>query len=219
MPFPIFPSILAFDFARLAEQVAAVESAGAAGLHFDLMDDQFVPNLTFGPMVLAALRPHSALPFYAHLMVFNPEALIEPLVKAGATRVFAHPESTPHIHRVLGRIRDAGLEVGVAINPGSPIITLEPILHMVDSVLLMSVNPGFGGQAFIPNSVGRVAEIRALMRRLDLSPSLEVDGAVDYNTIGPLAAAGMTGAVVGTALFHENDPGGTLRRLQGLAGG
>jgi len=211
--------VLAFDFARLAEQVAAVEAAGAAGLHFDLMDYQFVPNLTFGPMVLQALRPHTALPFAAHLMVYHPEAQIEALARAGANRLYLHPESTPHIHRVLGQVRDAGLEAGVSINPGTPISILEPILGLVDGVLLMSVNPGFGGQSFIPASIGRVAEVCRLMAQLDVSPSLAVDGGVGYDTIGPLAAAGMTAAVVGTALFHEHDPAGTLRRLQGLAAG
>ena len=216
--YPIYPSILAFDFARLAEQVAAVEEAGAAGLHFDVMDGHFVPNISFGPMVLKALRPHTKLPFYAHLMIFTPEHYVEPIVKAGADRVFVHPEATPHIHRALGMIREAGAEAGVAINPGTPISILEPILNMVDGVLVMSVNPGFGGQAFIPSAIGRVAELRRLMLKLDVSPSVEVDGGVDYTNIGPLAAAGMTGAVVGTALFNEGDPAATLRRLQGLAG-
>jgi len=216
--FPIYPSILAFDFARLAEQVMVVEAAGAAGLHFDVMDGHFVPNISFGPLVLRALRPHSKLPFYAHLMIYTPEQYIAPIVKAGANRVYVHPEATPHIHRVLGLIRETGAEVGVAINPGTPLNMLEPILGMVDGVLIMSVNPGFGGQAFIPSSIGRVAELRALLQKLDVSPSIEVDGGVDYDSIGPLATAGMTGAVVGTALFHEGDPAATLHRLQKMGG-
>jgi ribulose-phosphate 3-epimerase len=216
--YPIYPSILAFDFARLGEQVAAVEAAGAAGLHFDVMDGHFVPNISFGPLVLQALRPRTKLPFYAHLMIYAPELYIEQTVKAGAARVFVHPEATPHIHRALGMIREAGAEAGVAINPGTPIDILEPLLGMVDGVLIMSVNPGFGGQAFIPSAVGRVAELRALMRKLDVSPAVEVDGGVDYSNIGQLATAGMTGAVVGTALFNGGDLAATLRRLQGLAG-
>ena len=216
--FPIFPSILAFDFARLAEQVAEVEAAGAAGLHFDIMDGHFVPNISFGSLVLESLRPHTKLPFYAHLMIYTPEFYIEPIVKAGANRVYVHPEATPHIHRALGMAREAGAEAGVAINPGTPLDVLEPVLGMVDGVLIMSVNPGFGGQVFIPSAIGRVAELRALMQKLDVSPSVEVDGGVDYDTIGPLAAAGMTGAVVGTALFHEGDAGFTLRRLREMAG-
>ena len=215
--FPIFPSLLAFDFAQLGEQVAVVEAAGATGLHFDLMDGQFVPNLTFGPLVVKALRPLTALPFWVHLMVYTPEALIIPLAEAGATRLFVHPESTPHIHRVLSQVRDAGLETGIAINPGTPISALEPVLELADGVLVMSVNPGFGGQAFIPSSIGRVAQVRALAERLGLSPSIECDGGVDLNTIRPLADVGMTGAVVGTALFRDGDPAGTLRRLQATA--
>jgi len=216
--YPIYPSILAFDFARLGEQVAEVEAAGAAGLHFDVMDGHFVPNISFGPMVMGCLRPHTKLPFYAHLMIYTPELYIEPAVKAGADRVYLHPEATPHIHRALAMVREAGAEVGVAINPGTPLEVLEPILGMVDGVLIMSVNPGFGGQAFIPAAIGRVAELRGLMRKLDVTPTVEVDGGVDYSNIGALAAAGMTGAVVGTALFNGGDPAGTLRRLQGLAG-
>lgn len=215
--YPIYPSILAFDFARLMEQVAAVEAAGAAGLHFDVMDGHFVPNLTFGAMVIAAVRPHTRLPLTAHLMVYAPETLVEPMVRAGATCLFLHPEATPHIHRALLQVREAGVQAGVAINPGSPLSLLEPILDLVDRVLIMSVNPGFGGQAFIPSAVGRVAELRGLLQRRDLSVEIEVDGGVDYDTIGPLAVAGMTGAVVGTALFHEGDPAGKLRRLQEAA--
>ncbi len=215
--FPIYPSILAFDFARLTEQVAAVEAAGAAALHFDVMDGQFVPNLTFGPMVLQAVRPHTALPLHAHLMVYTPGALVAPLCDAGATRLYIHPEATPHIHRALLQVREAGLEAGVAINPGTPMLMLEPILTLVDSVLVMSVNPGFGGQTFIPDTYRRLEELRALMRRLGVSPVVEVDGGVDAETIGPLIRAGMTAAVVGTALFHDDDPAGTLRRLQAAA--
>jgi len=216
--FPIYPSLLAFDFTRLTEQVAAVEVAGAAGLHFDVMDGHFVPNISFGPMVLGCLRPRTRLPFYAHLMIYTPERYIEATVKAGADRVYLHPESTPHIHRALGMVREAGAEVGVAINPGTPLEVLVPILGMVDGVLIMSVNPGFGGQAFIPAAIGRVAELRRMMLKLDISPDIEVDGGVDYSNIGALAAVGMTGAVVGTALFNSGDPAGTLQRLRGLAG-
>jgi ribulose-phosphate 3-epimerase len=215
--FPIYPSLLSFDFACLGTQVAELAAAGAAGLHFDVMDGQFVPNLTFGPLVVKALRPITDLPFSAHLMVYTPEALIGPLADAGANRLYLHPESTPHIHRVLGQVRDAGLEVGVAINPGTPIIMLEPLLELVDGVLVMSVNPGFGGQSFLPTTFGRLAELRDLMMRHGVSPSVECDGGVDLNTIGPLARAGMTGAVVGTGLFYNGDPADGLLRLQQAA--
>ncbi len=215
--YPIFPSILAFDFARLAEQVAAVETAGAAGLHFDIMDNHFVPNLTFGPLVVAAVRPHTALPIWAHLMVYHPETLIEPLAKAGAQRLYLHPESSPHINRLLTQVREAGMEVGVSINPGTPMVTLEPILDMVDGVLVMSVNPGFGGQEFLPVTYRRLRELQALLQKFGFKPSVECDGGVDGETIGPLAASGMTGAVIGTALFRDGDPGTTLRRFAELA--
>lgn len=208
--YPIYPSLLSFDFAQLGVQVAEVEASGAAGLHFDLMDDQFVPNLTFGPMVVKALRPHTQLPLWAHLMVYHPEKLVDALAAAGANRLYVHPESTPHIHRLLMQIREAGMEAGVSINPGTPVITLEPIIEMVDGVLLMSVNPGFGGQEFIPSSIMRVAQLRDLIDRLGVTASIECDGGVDATTIGPLAEAGMTGAVVGSALFREGDPGRTL---------
>ncbi|HEX2950626.1 MAG TPA: ribulose-phosphate 3-epimerase [Armatimonadota bacterium] len=217
--YPIFPSLLAFDFANLATQVAEVEAAGAAGLHFDLMDGQFVPNLTFGPMVLQALRPHTSLPLWAHLMVYTPEALIETLAKAGASRLYLHPESTPHIHRALGQVRKAGMEVGVAINPGTPINVLEPLLDMVDGVLIMSVNPGFGGQAFLPSAIGRVKQVVELSKSLGVSPTIECDGGVDAKTIVPLAEAGMTGAVVGSALFKNGNVATTLQLIAGKAVG
>lgn len=215
--YPIHPSLLAFDFACLREQIVQLEAAGAAGFHFDLMDGQFVPNLTFGPMLLAALRPHTRLPLWAHLMVHTPEALIESLHAAGADRVYLHPESTPHIHRALGQVRQAGMEVGVAINPGTPLGMLEPILELVDGVLIMSVNPGFGGQSFIPSAIDRVCELCRMLARLGVSASVECDGGVDLATIGPLVAAGMSGAVVGSALFRNGDQANALRALQEAA--
>lgn len=211
--FPIFPSLLAFDFARLAKQVRVLDGAGAAGFHFDLMDGQFVPNLTFGPMLLKALRPVTALPFWAHLMVYTPEAYIEQLAAAGAARVYLHPESTVHIHRALSQVRNAGLEVGVCINPGTPLVTLEPLLEMVDGVLIMSVNPGFGGQAFIPATLGRLRQLCQMMARLGVCPSVECDGGVDADTLPALIEVGMTGAVVGSALFKGGDPARTLQAL------
>lgn len=216
--YPIFPSMIAADFTRLGEQVDAAVAAGAAGLHFDIMDGQFVPNLTFGPLVLDALRPRTTLPFYTHLMIYTPEAMIRPLVDAGATRLYLHPESTPHIHRALSQVRDAGVEVGVAINPGTPLVMLEPLLAMVDGVMIMSVNPGFGGQAFIPSAVERVAQVRAMVERLGVSVSITCDGGVALDTIGPLARAGMTGAVAGTSVFgNGGDVAANVRALQEAA--
>ena len=215
--FPINPSLLAFDFACLRDQIAAVEAAGAAALHFDVMDGHFVPNLTFGPLMLEAVRPLTRLPFHAHLMVYHPETYIAPLAAAGAARLYIQPEATPHIHRVLGEVRAAGLEPAVAINPGTPLVMLEPILDLVEAILVMSVNPGFGGQPFLPSAIGRVAELSARLERLRLRPAIECDGGVDAETIVPLARAGMTGAVIGTALFRDGDPAGTLRRIQQAA--
>ncbi|HEY3415332.1 MAG TPA: ribulose-phosphate 3-epimerase [Armatimonadota bacterium] len=217
--FPIYPSMISADFTRLGAQVAELEAAGAAALHFDVMDGQFVPNLTFGALVLKALRPRTRLPFHAHLMVFTPEELIQPLADAGANRLYLHPESTPHIHRWVNAVKDAGVEVGVSINPGTPIAMLEPLLPLLDAVLVMSVDPGFGGQAFQPSAIGRVAQTKELMARLGVSPDLECDGGVDTGTIRPLVEAGMTGAVVGSALFRDGDLVGTLRRLQQAAQG
>ncbi len=213
-PFPIYPSLLAFNFTCLGEAVASVIEAGAAGLHFDIMDGQFVPNLTFGPMIVQALRPLTELPFHAHLMVYTPGTLIPSLAEAGATRLYLHPESTPHIHRALCHVREAGLEAGVALNPGTPIVMLEPLLELVDGILVMSVDPGFGGQAFLPITYQRLAELHDLLAHHDVHPSVACDGGVDLDTIGPLARMGMTGAVIGTGLFHNGDPGDSLRRLQ-----
>jgi ribulose-phosphate 3-epimerase len=217
--FPLYPSLLSFDFARLGEQVAVLEAAGAAGLHFDMMDGQFVPNLTFGPMVLQAVKARTALPCWAHLMVYRPEELIPALADAGAARVYIHPEATPHVHRVLGLIKQRGMEAGIAINPGTPITSVEPVLDLLDGILMMSVNPGFGGQAFIPSTLLRLRELRALLDRNGVTPDIECDGGVDASTLPPLIAAGMTGAVVGAALFRDGEPAVTLQALQRIADG
>jgi ribulose-phosphate 3-epimerase len=220
LPYPIHPSILAFDFSCIGEQMRALDAAGAEAFHFDVMDDHFVPNLTFGPMVLRTLRTLTARPFHAHLMVYHPDAYVPRMAEAGVQRLYAHPESTPHINRTLGYIRDAGMEVGVSINPGTPIAMLEPLLEMVDAVLVMSVNPGFGGQAFLPITYRRLEQLRALMDRLGVAPAIEVDGGVDVETIGPLTRAGMTEAVVGTALFrNSDDPATTMRTIAEAAWG
>lgn len=215
--FPIAASILAFDFARLGEQVTALTAAGAASFHFDVMDMHFVPNLSFGPMVMAAVRPLTSRPFHAHLMTEAPERYIPLYAKAGAQRVYVHVEATPHINRALAQVREAGMEPGVTLNPGTPISTLEPVLNLVDAVLIMSVNPGFGGQTFLPVTYRRLDALRDLCATLGVTPAVAVDGGVDASNIAPLAQAGMTEAVVGTALFDAGDPAATLRRLQEAA--
>ncbi|OPZ87385.1 MAG: Ribulose-phosphate 3-epimerase [bacterium ADurb.Bin429] len=219
LPYPIHPSILAFDFSIISEQMRALDVAGADAFHFDVMDDHFVPNLTFGPMVLRTLRSVTARAFHAHLMAYHPDAYIPRMAEAGVQRLYAHPEATPHINRTLGYIRDAGMEAGVSINPGTPVEALEPLLEMVDAVLMMSVNPGFGGQAFLPITYRRLGQLRALMARLGVSPAVVVDGGVDGGNIAALAQAGMTEAVIGTALFTDGDPAATMRAIAGAAWG
>jgi len=219
LPYPIHPSILAFDFSRVADEVRALDAAGADAFHFDVMDGHFVPNLTFGPMVPRALRSVTARAFHAHLMVYHPDAYLSQMAEAGVRRLYAHPESTPHIHRTLGAIRAAGMEAGVSINPGTPVEALEPLLEMADAVLVMSVNPGFGGQAFLPITYRRLGQLRALMARLGVSPAVAVDGGVDGGNIAALTRAGMTEAVVGTALFAEGDPAAAMRAIAGAAWG
>jgi ribulose-phosphate 3-epimerase len=211
--FPIAASILAFDFARLGAQVTALAAAGVASFHFDVMDMHFVPNLSFGPLVLQALRPLTTLPFHAHLMTEAPERYIDLYAAAGAQRVYVHVEATPHINRVLAQVREAGMEPGVTLNPGTPIATLAPVMEMADAVLVMSVNPGFGGQAFLPITYRRLTELGMLAAELGVTPVIAVDGGVDVAQMRPLAAAGMTEAIIGTALFRGGDAVATLARL------
>ncbi len=215
--YPIYPSLLAFDFARLGEQTAQVEAGGAAGLHFDVMDNHFVPNLTFGAMIAAALRKKTSIPIHAHLMTYHPETLVQPFHDAGVNLIFVHPESTPHIHRLLGQIKSLGMQAGIAINPGTPVSIIEPVADMLDAVLIMSVNPGFGGQSFIPATYHRLRKLCQMMNTLKLNPMILCDGGVNIDTIKPLSEAGMSAAVVGSALFVNGDPGGEIVRLQNAA--
>jgi ribulose-phosphate 3-epimerase len=204
-PIEIAPSVLPVDLARLGDEVAALEAAGCDRIQWDVMDGQFVPNLTFGPDVIAAARDHTSLPFEAHLMVLTPDLLAARYVEAGCRRLIVHAESVVHLHRVLGAVRDLGVGAGVALNPATPASAVEHVLDLVDLVLVMTVNPGFGGQSYIATMEPKVAEVRAMVEQRGLSDvvDVEVDGGIGAPTIGAAARAGANVFVAGTSLFRD----------------
>ena len=197
----ICPSILASDFARLGEEVRALEAAGADWIHVDVMDGHFVPNLTMGPDIVKAIRPHTALPFDVHLMVAPVDPWLEAYRDAGADILTVHPESGPHLHRTLGRIRQLGAKAGVVLDPGTPLNVLEEVIDLVDLVLLMSVNPGFGGQSFIPSSLRKIERARALLDAAGSKAHLQVDGGVTSANAAACVAAGADALVAGSFVF------------------
>ena len=212
-PAPILaPSLLAADFARLAHEARAVEQAGADWLHLDIMDGHFVPNISFGPLVLQALRPHTRLPFDVHLMIAPTDPFIEAFAQAGADHITVHAEAGPHLHRTLQLIRSLGKRPGVALNPATPAATIAPILDAIDQVLVMTVNPGFGGQRFIPSQLEKIAELKALIGPRPIA--IGADGGINPETAPATLAAGATMLVAGTAVFGAPDYAAALAALR-----
>ncbi|MCB0169187.1 MAG: ribulose-phosphate 3-epimerase [Anaerolineae bacterium] len=215
----IAPSILSADFARLGDQVKAAEAAGVDYIHVDVMDGHFVPNITIGPLVVKALRPITRLPLDVHLMIEQPERYLADFAAAGADILTVHVETCPHLHRTIQQIKELGVRAGVTLNPATPLNTLEEILPDVDLVLIMSVNPGFGGQSYIPASSAKIARLRAMLDAIDSPADLEVDGGVNVETITEVVAAGATVLVAGSAIFNQRaSVGDNVRRLRAYCG-
>jgi ribulose-phosphate 3-epimerase len=214
-PTVIAPSILSADFARLGEEVDAVLAAGADWVHFDVMDNHYVPNLTIGPMVCEALRKHGVTaPIDVHLMVEPVDRIVPDFAKAGATEISFHPEASRHVHRTLQLIRASGCRPGLVLNPATPVDVLDWVLPELDHVLLMSVNPGFGGQSFIPSTLEKLRVVRGMIDRCGKPIRLEIDGGVKPDNIGGIAAAGADTFVAGSAIFGEPDYAGVIASMK-----
>ncbi len=213
----IAPSILSADFTRLAEAIELIEAGGADLIHVDVMDGHFVPNLTIGPPVIAALKKIATKPLDVHLMIDNVDSTVQWYLDAGADFVTVHAEASPHLHRTLAVIRAAGAKAGVSFNPGTPVDSIVEVIEMVDMVLVMSVNPGFGGQSFIPRSVEKVAEVSWMCEQLGVSPLIQVDGGINTETAALVAKAGATCLVAGNAVFGAPDPKAAIAAIRDAA--
>jgi ribulose-phosphate 3-epimerase len=213
----IAPSILSADFCRLGEEVKAVEAAGADYIHMDVMDGRFVPNITFGPPVVAALRKVTALPLDVHLMIADPDRYIPDFAGAGADIIVVHAEASIHLHRSIQLIKSFGKKAGVSLNPATPLNVLEYVLADLDLVLLMTVNPGFGGQSFIEECIPKIQSLRAMLDKRGLEAELEVDGGVKVDNIGRIAHAGADVFVAGSAVFGSTDYAATIRAMKAQA--
>ena len=213
----ILPSILSADFARLGEEIGTVERAGISMLHVDIMDGHFVPNLTVGPPVLRSIRKITRLTLDVHMMIADPDKYAPVFIEAGADQVSVHQEATPHLDRTLRMIQAEGAKAGVVLNPSTPVSTLEDVVDVADYVLIMSVNPGFGGQRFIPNSLEKVRKLDAMRKARGLPLPIEIDGGVSAENVAEVVRAGVNWVVAGSTIFHSGDPEATVRELQTAA--
>jgi ribulose-phosphate 3-epimerase len=213
----IAPSILSADFTRLGEQLALVEQAGAGLIHIDVMDGRFVPNLTVGPLIVEAARRSTSLPLDVHLMIVEPERYLEDFAAAGANLVSVHVETSPHLHRTLSRIRELGCQAGIVLNPATPLSAIEEGLEYADYVLVMSVNPGFGGQKFIPSSCDKVRRLAHLIRGRRLPARIEIDGGISTDNLEQVIACGAEMIVAGSAIFGAPDPAAVVRQMLDIA--
>lgn len=210
----IAPSILSADFTKLGEEIKAVEEAGADYIHIDVMDGHFVPNITVGPMIVKAVRRATDLPLDVHLMIENPQMYIDDFVKAGSDLITVHVETVTHLHRLLGVIRDAGVKAGAALNPATPLSSIEHVLNNMDMVVLMTVNPGFGGQSFIPEVLPKIEELKRMIGQKGIEVDIEVDGGINIDNIGQVAQAGANIFVAGNAIFGSQNYTETISMMR-----